>query len=76
MFENFLFIVGEKDEVSIREVALLITEAMEFKGEVIVSCLCKMIICILMCAITGVKCHYVACYKIIDHTRTMSYLHT
>ena len=38
----FVSIVGEKDEVSIHEVALMITEAMDFKGEVIVSNLCKM----------------------------------
>ena len=61
MFENIYFIVGEKDEVSIREVALIITEAMEFKGEVIVSSLYGMIIIILICAIAGVKCHYVVC---------------
>ena len=29
--------VGEEDEVSIRDVALMIAEAMNFKGEVVVS---------------------------------------
>ena len=33
----FLYSVGEKDEVSIRDVALMIAEAMDFKGDVIVS---------------------------------------
>ena len=28
--------VGEEDEVSIRDIALMIAEAMEFKGEVVV----------------------------------------
>ena len=31
--------VGEEDEVSIKEVAVMIAEAMEFKGELLVRCL-------------------------------------
>ena len=34
---NCLFLVGEEDEVSIRDVAHMVAEAMEFKGELIVS---------------------------------------
>ena len=32
-----MFSVGEEDEVSIKDVALMIAEALEFKGEVVVS---------------------------------------
>ena len=31
--------VGEEDEVSIKEVATMIAEAMDFKGELVVRCL-------------------------------------
>lgn len=36
-FILYLLLVGEEDEVSIRDVALMIAEAMDFKGEVVVS---------------------------------------
>lgn len=35
-----MYIVGEEDEVSIRDVAHMVAEAMEFEGELIVSQLC------------------------------------
>lgn len=34
----FLLSVGEEDEVSIRDIAYMVVEAMDFKGEVVVSC--------------------------------------
>lgn len=34
----FLLAVGEEDEVSIRDIAYMVVEAMDFKGEVVVSC--------------------------------------
>ena len=34
-----IHIVGEEDEVSIKEVAAMIAEAMDFKGELVVRCL-------------------------------------
>lgn len=37
MFTTAFFLVGEEDEVSIRDVAHMVAEAMEFKGELIVS---------------------------------------
>ena len=33
----FLLAVGEEDEVSIRDIAYMVVEAMDFKGEVVVS---------------------------------------
>ena len=32
----FLLAVGEEDEVSIRDIAYMVVEAMDFKGEVVV----------------------------------------
>ncbi len=37
LITTLLFAVGEEDEVSIGDVVSMVTEAMEFKGEIIVS---------------------------------------
>lgn len=36
--------MGEEDEVSISDIVAMVTEAMEFKGEIIVSSLCVIMI--------------------------------
>lgn len=36
--------MGEEDEVSISDIVAMVTEAMEFKGEIIVSSLCMIMI--------------------------------